>query len=148
MGEPRDFQLLIGFAKRKYNSLDKAVDLFKRIAANQVQFHTGHSQLIEFLVAGQRAVCFTCYSHHFPPRMKKGAPIEPLLTEGAGEVGGVASVLKGAPHPNTALLWARWAISEEGQRVYAEAGETPPILMWNPWRRSGPPQLTCSPSTT
>jgi ABC-type Fe3+ transport system substrate-binding protein len=23
------------------------------------------------------------------------------------------------------LLWARWAISEEGQRVYAEAGETP-----------------------
>jgi len=33
--------------------------------------------------------------------------------------------LKGAPHPNAALLWARWAISEEGQRVYAEAGETP-----------------------
>jgi ABC-type Fe3+ transport system substrate-binding protein len=22
-------------------------------------------------------------------------------------------------------LWARWAVSEEGQRVYAEAGETP-----------------------
>ena len=56
MGEPRDFQLLIGFAKRKYNSLDKAVDLFKRIAANQVQFHTGHSQLIEFLAAGQRCL--------------------------------------------------------------------------------------------
>ena len=55
--------------------------------------------------------------------MKKGAPIEPLLTEGAGEVGGVASVLKGAPHPNAGLLWARWAISEEGQRVYAEAGD-------------------------
>lgn len=125
MGEPRDFQLLIGFAKRKYNSIDKAVDLFKKIAANQVQFHSGHSQLVEFLVAGQRAVCFTCYAHHFPPRMKKGAPIQPLLSEGAGEVGGVVSILKGAPHPSTALLWARWAISEEGQRVYAQAGETP-----------------------
>lgn len=125
MGEPRDFQLLIGFAKRKYNSLEKAVDLFKKIAANQVQFHNGHSQLAEFLVAGQRAVCFTCYSHHFPPRMKKGAPIQPLLAEGAGEVGGVASILKGAPHPSAALLWARWATSEEGQRVYAQAGETP-----------------------
>jgi iron(III) transport system substrate-binding protein len=125
MGEPRDYQLLIGFAKRKYNSLDKAVDLFKKIAANQVQFHKGHSQLVEFLVAGQRPVCFTCFSHHFPPRMKKGAPIQPLLAEGAGEVGGVVSVLKGAPHPNAALLWSRWAISEEGQRVYAEAGETP-----------------------
>lgn len=125
MGEPRDFQLLIGFAKRKYNNLEKAVDLFKKIAANQVQFHNGHSQLAEFLVAGQRAVCFTCYSHHFPPRMKKGAPIQSLLSEGAGEVGGAVSILKGAPHPNAAMLWARWAISEEGQRVYAQAGETP-----------------------
>jgi iron(III) transport system substrate-binding protein len=125
MGEPRDFQMLIAFAKRKYNSDDKATDLFKRIAANQVEFHRGHSQLAEFLVAGQRPVCFTCYAHHFPPRVKKGAPIQSLLTEGVGEVGGAVSIVKGAPHPNAALLWARWAIGEEGQRVYAQAGETP-----------------------
>jgi iron(III) transport system substrate-binding protein len=74
MGEPRDYQLLIGLAKRKYSSDDRAIDLFRRIAANQVEFHRGHSQLAEFLVAGQRQICFTCYAHHFPPRMKKGAP--------------------------------------------------------------------------
>jgi iron(III) transport system substrate-binding protein len=125
MAEPRDFQMLIGLAKRKYNSDDKAIDLLKKIAANQVEFHKGHSQLAEFLVAGQRPVCFTCYAHHFPPRMKKGAPIQLLLSEGVGEVGGAVSVIKGAPHPNAALLWARWAVSEEGQRVYAQAGETP-----------------------
>ena len=125
MGEPRDFQMLIALAKRKYNSDEKATELLKKIAANQPEFHRGHSQLIELLVAGQRPVCFTCYSHHFPPRMKKGAPIEPLLSEGVGEVGGAVSILKGAPHPSAALLWARWAISEEGQRVYAQAGETP-----------------------
>lgn len=125
MGEPRDYQLLIGLAKRKYNSDDRAIDLFRRIAANRVEFHRGHSQLAEFLVAGQGQVCFTCYAHHFPPRMKKGAPIQPLLTEGVGEVGGAVSIIKGAPHPNTAMLWARWAVSEEGQRVYAQAGETP-----------------------
>lgn len=125
MGEPRDFQMLIGFAKRKYGSDDKAIELLKKIAANQVEFHKGHSQLAEFLVAGQRPVCFTCYAHHFPPRMKKGAPIQSLLSEGVGEVGGAVSVLKGAPHPNAALLWARWAVSDEGQRVYAQAGETP-----------------------
>jgi iron(III) transport system substrate-binding protein len=125
MAEPRDFQMLIGLAKRKYNSDEKAIDLLKKIAANQVEFHKGHSQLAEFLVAGQRPVCFTCYAHHFPPRMKKGAPIQLLLSEGVGEVGGAVSVLKGAPHPNAALLWARWAVSEEGQRVYAQAGETP-----------------------
>jgi iron(III) transport system substrate-binding protein len=125
MGEPRDYQMLVGFAKRKYGSDEKAIDLLKKIAANQVEFHKGHSQLAEFLVAGQRPVCFTCYAHHFPPRMKKGAPIQSLLSEGVGEVGGAVSVIKGAPHPNAALLWARWAVSEEGQRVYAQAGETP-----------------------
>jgi iron(III) transport system substrate-binding protein len=125
MGEPRDYQLLIGFAKRKFKSDEKALDLFKKIASNQVEFHRGHSQLAELLVAGQRAVCFTCYSHHFPQRVKKGAPIQPLLAEGVGEVGGSVMVLRGAPHPNAALLWARWAISEEGQKVYAQAGETP-----------------------
>ena len=125
MGEPRDFQMLAGLAKRKYGSDDKAIELLKKIAQNQVEFHKGHSQLVEFLVAGQRPVCFTCYAHHFPPRTKKGAPIQPLLSEGIGEIGGAVSVLKGAPHPNAALLWARWAVSEEGQRVYAQAGETP-----------------------
>src|SRR6185295_20317230 len=52
MGESRDFQLLMGLAKGKFKSDDKAIDLVKRIAANQVEFHRGHSQLIEFLVAG------------------------------------------------------------------------------------------------
>ncbi len=125
MGESRDYQLLLGLAKAKYKSDDKAIDLVKRIALNQVEFHRGHSQLIEFLVAGQRPVCFTCYAHQFPPRMKKGAPIVPLLNEGVGEIGGSVGVLKGAPHPATALLWARWVASEEGQRVFARAGETP-----------------------
>ena len=48
-----------------------------------------------------------------------------MLTEGVGEVGGTVSVLRGAPHPSAGLLWARWAISEEGQRVWAQGGETP-----------------------
>jgi len=125
IAEPRDFQVLMGLAKRKYKSDEKAVELLKKIAANGVEFHKGHSQLVELLVAGQASVCLTCYSHHFSPRIKKGAPIQPLLSEGVGEVGGSVAILKGAPHPNAALLWARWAVSEEGQRAYAQAGETP-----------------------
>ena len=125
MAEDRDYQMLIAFAKRKYNSDEKAIDLFKKIATNQVEFHRGHSDLIEFLVAGQQAVCFTCYAHHFPPRVKKGAPIQPLMSEGVGEIGGAVSMLKDAPHPMGGLLWTRWALSEEGQKVWAQAGETP-----------------------
>jgi hypothetical protein len=71
MGEPRDFQMLVGLAKRKYGSDDKAIELLKKIAQNQVEFHKGHSQLMEFLVAGHRPVCFTCYAHHFSAAHEK-----------------------------------------------------------------------------
>jgi iron(III) transport system substrate-binding protein len=138
IAEPRDFQLLMGLAKRKYKSDEKAVDLLKKIAANGVEFHKGHSQLAELLVAGQAPVCITCYSHHFPPRIKKGAPVQALLNEGVGEVGGSVAILKGAPHPNAALLWARWAISEEGQKAYAQAGETPAHPTVEPMEKTRP----------
>lgn len=141
IAEPRDFQLLMGLAKRKYQSDEKAAALFRKIAANGVEFHKGHSQLAELLVAGQAPVCLTCYSHHFPPRVKKGAPVQALLMEGVGEVGGSVAVLKGAPHPNAALLWARWAVSEEGQRAYAQAGETPAHPKIEPREQTRPSQV-------
>jgi hypothetical protein len=118
---PGSFRFILADVPEREFRLTTSVGCTRRSEEGQRVY----AQLAEFLVAGQRPVCFTCYAHHFPPRMKKGAPIQSLLSEGVGEVGGAVSVLKGAPHPNAALLWARWAISEEGQRVYAQAGETP-----------------------
>ena len=141
IAEPRDFQLLLGLAKYKYNSDEKAIDLLKKIALNNVEFHKGHSQLAELLVAGQAEVCMTCYSHHFPPRIKKGGPIQSMFTEGVGEVGGTVAIFKDAPHPNTALLWARWIISEEGQKVYAQAGETPAHPKVEPVEKTRPAKI-------
>ena len=125
IAEPRDFQVLLGLAKYKYGSDDKASEIFKKIAANQPEFFKGHSQLAELLVAGQAEVCMTCYAHHIPPMAKKGAPLQIMLTEGVGRIGGTVTLVRGAPHPNAGQLWARWLISEEGQRAFAQAGETP-----------------------
>jgi iron(III) transport system substrate-binding protein len=125
IAEPRDFQVLLGLAKYKYQSDDKAIELFKKIAANKLEFHKGHSQLVDFLAAGQADACVTCYAHHIPPMVRKGAPLQIMLSEGVGRIGGTVTLLKGAPHPNAGLLWARWLISEEGQRIFARAGETP-----------------------
>jgi ABC-type Fe3+ transport system substrate-binding protein len=95
----------------------------KKIADNNPEFHKGHSQLVELLIAGQAAACITCYSHHFPRRIQKGAPLNYMLTEGVAALGSTA-VLKNAPHPNTALLFARWLTSREGQKVMAAGGRT------------------------
>ncbi|MDP2603048.1 MAG: extracellular solute-binding protein [Deltaproteobacteria bacterium] len=123
IAEPRDAEMVIGFM-HKHKSLEKARAVLTKIAANNVEFHRGHSQLAELLVAGQASACFTCYSHHYPSRIKKGAPLGYMLSEGLGSIIAVA-VLKDAPHPNTAWLFARWAASEEGQKVYAMGGRTP-----------------------
>jgi iron(III) transport system substrate-binding protein len=123
IAEPRDYEVLIGLM-HKYKSLEKASAILAKIAANNVEFHKGHSQLAELIVAGQAAACFTCYSHHYPARMRKGAPVNYLLSEGAAGIIAVA-VLKGAPHPNTAWLFNRWAASEDGQKIYAQGGRTP-----------------------
>jgi len=123
--EPRDFQVLLGLAKYKYQSDDKATEVFRKIAANKPEFYKGHSQLVELLAAGQADVCVTCYAHHIPPLQKKGAPLQIMMGEGVGRIGGTVTLLKGSPHPNAGLLWARWLISEEGQKVFASAGETP-----------------------
>lgn len=125
IAEPRDYEMILAL-KQKYNGDEqKAIDLFKKIAENNdPSFHKGHSDLAELLVSGQAAACFTCYSHHYPPRIKDGAPVNYFLDEGVGKPVGNA-IFKDAPHPLTAKLWSRWVASEEGQKVYAEGGRTP-----------------------
>lgn len=124
IAEPRDLEMLMGFAKYKFGSDEKAIALWRRIAANNVEFHSGHSQLAELLVAGQAAVCLTCYSHHYPIRIKKGAPVNYMLSEGVASINATA-IFKNAPHPNTAMLYARWVSSQEGQKAMAQGGRTP-----------------------
>jgi iron(III) transport system substrate-binding protein len=140
VAEPRDAELLIGLANHKYKSEEKAIALLKRIAANNVEFHKGHSQLAELLTAGQGAACLTCYSHHFPVRIKKGAPLGYLLSEGIGAVTATA-VFKNAPHPSTAWLFYRWASSEEGQKVFSAAGRTPAHPKVDPVEKTRPEKI-------
>src|ERR1043166_6762566 len=90
IAEPRDLEMLLGFAKYKYKNDEKAIALWRRIAPNNVEFHSGHSQLAELLGAGQAAVCLTCYSHHYPNRIKKGAPVHYMLSEGVASINGTA----------------------------------------------------------
>src|ERR1041384_2165958 len=53
IAEPRDVELLVGVAKYKFKSDERAIGLIKKIAANDVEFHKGHSELPELLIAGQ-----------------------------------------------------------------------------------------------
>jgi iron(III) transport system substrate-binding protein len=124
LAEPRDAEVLIAFAEQKYKNADAAIALFKKIATNGVEFHSGHPQLVELLMAGQGSVCITCYTHHLLPRIQKGAQINYLRTVGVGLISATA-VFKNAPHPNSAWLFHRWAASDEGQKTFGIEGRIP-----------------------
>jgi ABC-type Fe3+ transport system substrate-binding protein len=140
IAEPRDVEILIGLARHKYKSDEKAIGLLRKIAANKPEFHKSHSNLAELVVAGQGAACFTCYTHHYPPRIKGGAPVNYFLSEGVGTIDSMG-VFKDAPHPNTAWLFARWVASEEGQKVYAQGGRTPAHPKVEPVEKTRPQKI-------
>ena len=140
IAEARDVELLIGLARHKYKNDEKAVDFLRKLAANNIEFHIGHSELAEFLTAGQAAACVTCYAHHYPPRIKKGAPLNYMLTEGIATITANA-LAKDAPHPNTAKLFYRWSSSEEGQKAFADGGRLPPHPKVEPKEKIRPATL-------
>jgi iron(III) transport system substrate-binding protein len=140
IAEGRDVELLIGLSRHKYKNDEKGLDFLRKLAANNVEFHKGHSELAEFLVAGQAAACVTCYAHHYPPRIKKGAPLGYMLTEGIATITANA-LAKDAPHPNTARLFYRWSASEEGQKAYAAGGRLPPHPKVEPVEKIRPATL-------
>lgn len=56
------------------------------------------------------------------PMVAEGAPIKPVpMQEGIVGTNVTASVIKGAPHPNAAMLFMNWLLSREGQEVAAKS---------------------------
>jgi ABC-type Fe3+ transport system substrate-binding protein len=63
-----------------------------------------------------------------------------MLTEGVATINATA-LAKDSPHPNTAWLFARWSASEEGQKVYAMGGRTPPHPKVEPVEKIRPEKI-------
>ena len=51
IAEPRDLEMLLAFAKYRFKSDEKAIDYWRKVALNNVEFHKGHSDLAELLTA-------------------------------------------------------------------------------------------------
>ncbi|MBI4288086.1 MAG: extracellular solute-binding protein [Chloroflexi bacterium] len=56
------------------------------------------------------------------PMVAEGAPLKPVpMQDGIVGTNVTASVLKGGPHPNAAMLFMNWLLSKEGQDVAARS---------------------------
>jgi iron(III) transport system substrate-binding protein len=104
----------------------KAQKLFKEIVAkNGVTVRHGHGQLTELVATGDIPLAITVYTGKVEALKRKGAPIDWFVIPPAIARGSGVGVAARAVHPNAALLWYEFELSDEGQKVIAERGFTP-----------------------
>jgi iron(III) transport system substrate-binding protein len=121
--EPDDWPLMAYTAKVWGDA--KAQEFWTKLAAQKPRVIKGHTELANFLVAGEFAVSPTVYAHRVLSLQDKKAPIEMVKTDTAFGFPHVVAIAKNAPHPNAAKVWIDWLLSEAGQNALVKAGRIP-----------------------
>lgn len=85
----------------------------------------GHTGIMSLLSAGQTGLFVSQYSHIAQVYVDKDAPVTYRSANGKVPVPGFprpqgVGIMKGAPHPATAWLFAHWLLSTAGQQILAD----------------------------
>jgi iron(III) transport system substrate-binding protein len=96
----------------------RAQALFRGIVdANGISLRKGHTLLTNLVVSGEVPVALTVYNYKAEQLKNRGAPIDwYVIAPAIARANGVGVALH-ARHPNAALLWYEFELSEEGQRL-------------------------------
>jgi iron(III) transport system substrate-binding protein len=103
----------------------KGLAYFRKLAQSKPQIRTGHTLMAELVASGEIPLALTLYNHNIERLVVKGAPVKwkPLApTFGRPNAIGLA---KRAPHPHTALLFADFLLSKDGQTILKERNRVP-----------------------
>jgi len=112
-------------AMMEYFGEEKAEKLMRGLALQEIQWHTGHTQLAQLTAAGELSVSLA-YAHRIEDMKRKGAPIDWVRTTrpiiaGLQKVG----LSSTPPHPNAGKLLVNFLSSGEGQTVLYKQGYIP-----------------------
>jgi iron(III) transport system substrate-binding protein len=130
----------------QYYGEAKATDLLRKLAAQEIQFRTGHSSLQTLLAAGERAVVVVAFANGVDRLKKDGAPIEWIAPEPVIALTFGTAVVKDAPHPNAARLFSDFLLSREGQEITAASGYYAPRAdVASPILKEAPPKTKIVP---
>ena len=104
---------------------EKGLAYFRKLASAKPQMRTGHTLLGELVSSGEVPLAATIYNHNAERLIVKGAPIKwKALSPTFGRPNAVG-VVKRAPHPHAALLFADFILSKEGQTILKERNRVP-----------------------
>ena len=104
----------------------QAQKLFENIiSTNGVSIRKGHSLLTQLVASGEVPLSLTVYDWNIGPLKQNGAPIDGFALQPTVAQFDSMAVHKRAPHPNAALLFYDFVLSDEGQQLIADTSAIP-----------------------
>jgi iron(III) transport system substrate-binding protein len=102
---------------------DLGWDYFAKLSKQRVMQVQSATDPPRKLAAGERSVMIDGSEYVLLIAKEKGSPVEPIYpTEGSPSIVGPSAVLKDAPHPNAARLFALYSFSLECQQLIVDVG--------------------------
>jgi iron(III) transport system substrate-binding protein len=117
------FQTLFEHFVEQGKTEQEAEQYFRDIVKNGSVVN-GHTEMQNFIVAGQYDLGIDCYTYVTDGQRAKGAPTAyaPIVEPAVIQPNGVA-ILKTAKHPASAALFYRWILTD-GQQLLTDTGNT------------------------
>src|SRR5438270_9467964 len=104
---------------------EKGLQFFRDLVArNGISARTGHTLLNNMVIAGEVPLALTVYNYMPEQAKKKGAPIDWFALEPAVARSNAIGIARRAPHPNAALLFYDYMITE-AQKYFASLDYVP-----------------------
>lgn len=99
--------------------------LHKLAAQRLVNIRATPRAVLDQVIAGEYPIALQIVNYHAELSAAQGAPTTWLRIEPAAANLNYIGIVKRAPHPNAARLFMAYALSPEGQAVFAKAGYIP-----------------------
>ena len=104
---------------------DKAIDLFKKIAANGATTRDGHALIADLVAAGEYTIAVNNYLNLIEGAKRQGGATDWIAIEPVPVFFGAVVISKTPSHPNAAKLYENFLLSKQAQEFMRKAGRVP-----------------------
>ena len=104
---------------------EKAIAYFKKLAAQDIRFDSGHTKIASMVAAGDVAIGINMYEYRIASLKKEGAKIDWAALEPVVSILEVIALVANAPHPNASKLFVDFMLSVDGQNLIRGFGRIP-----------------------
>jgi iron(III) transport system substrate-binding protein len=106
---------------------DKALAYLQKLKKqNIINFGAGSARtLVDRVIAADYPIALNIFAHHPLISKAKGAPVDSQLLDPVPATASTVGIVRGAAHPNAALLLADFILSADGQQMLSHAGYFP-----------------------